>query len=282
MTEPLKAGVGAPLLTLPGGVQLPQIGLGTWPLDDAQAAATVAQALELGYRLIDTAENYGNERGVGQGIARSGLARAQVFVTTKFNRQWHSRAGVRQACQASLERLRLDYLDLLLIHWPCPDQDRYVEAYEGLLELQQQGLVRAVGVSNFKPAHLQRLLDLGHCPALNQVQLSPYHARDDVIALHRQHGIVTQSWRPLGFGSGLLQEPAIAAIAASHGKTPAQIVLRWAVQQGFASIAKSADPQRLAQNLALFDFALSGADMAQLHALRRHDPDMLDADSFGH
>lgn len=272
----------APTIQLANGVLMPQLGLGTWPMNDAEAAVAVAAALDMGYRLVDTAENYENERGVGEGIRRSGINRKDVFVTTKFNRKWHSVQGARDACLAALERMGLDYIDLLLIHWPNPDQDRYVEAYEGLLRVQQEGLVRVIGTSNFKPAHLQKLFDQGYCPALNQIQLDPYHARDDLVALHREKGIVTESWRPLGFGSAMLADPVIVAIAQQHGKTPAQIVLRWAVQQGFATAPKSSSPERMAQNLSVFDFALTEADMAALSALRRHDPEMFDADSFGH
>lgn len=272
----------APLLELNNGVNIPQLGLGTWPMNDEQAAQAVKMALNMGYRLIDTAENYENERGVGQGIRASNVKREDIFVTTKFNRQWHSIEGARQACMASLDRLQLDYLDLLLIHWPNPDQDRYVEAFEGLIKLQKEGLVRAIGTSNFKPAHLQRLFDLGYCPALNQIQLDPYHARDDLIALHRAKDIVTQSWRPLGFGSTMLQDPVIVGIAAQHQRTPAQIVLRWAIQQGFSSAPKSADPVRMAQNISIFDFKLSESEMQSLSALKRADPEMLDSDQFGH
>ncbi len=272
----------APTLTLANGVEMPQLGLGTWPMSDAEAAEAVTTALELGYRLIDTAENYDNERGVGQGIQNASIPRDQVFVTTKFNRQWHSFDGAREACQASLERLGLDYIDLLLIHWPNPDQDRFVEAYLGLLNLLDAGLVRAIGTSNFKPAHLQRLLDLGLTPHLNQIQLDPYHRRDDLIALHRDNNIVTQSWRPLGCGNAMLTDPVIAGIAEQHQRTPAQIVLRWAVQQGFATAPKSANPERMAQNLSVFDFVLSDGEMASLNRLGQNDPNMLDADTFGH
>ncbi len=272
----------APTLTLANGVEMPQLGLGTWPMSDAEAAEAVTTSLELGYRLIDTAENYDNERGVGQGIQNASIPRDQVFVTTKFNRQWHSFDGAREACQASLERLGLDYIDLLLIHWPNPDQDRFVEAYLGLLNLLDAGLVRAIGTSNFKPAHLQRLLDLGLTPHLNQIQLDPYHRRDDLIALHRDNNIVTQSWRPLGCGNAMLTDPVIAGIAEQHQRTPAQIVLRWAVQQGFATAPKSANPERMAQNLSVFDFVLNDGEMASLNRLGQNDPNMLDADTFGH
>ncbi len=272
----------APTLTLANGVEMPQLGLGTWPMNDAEAAEAVTTALDLGYRLIDTAENYDNERGVGQGIRNASIPRDQVFVTTKFNRKWHSFDGAREACQASLERLGLDYIDLLLIHWPNPDQDRFVEAYLGLLNLLDAGLVRAIGTSNFKPAHLQRLLDLGLTPHLNQIQLDPYHRRDDLIALHRSKGIQTQSWRPLGCGNAMLADPVITTIAEQHQRTPAQVVLRWAVQQGFATAPKSANPERMAQNLSVFDFVLSDGEMASLDRLGRDDPNMLDADTFGH
>lgn len=272
----------APTLKLANGVEMPQLSLGTWPMNDAEAAAAVARALSLGYRGIDTAENYGNERGVGQGIRASSLRREEVFVTTKFNRRWHGFDAVREACQASLQRLDLDYIDLLLIHWPNPDQDRYVDAFLGLLRLLDEGLVRAVGTSNFKPAHLERLFRLGLAPHVNQIQLDPWHRRDDLVALHRSRGIVTETWRPLGAGSGMLADPAIAAVAGKHGRTPAQVVLRWAVQQGFATAPKSTDPLRMAQNLDVFGFALDEADMAALDALDRADPQMLDADRFGH
>ena len=272
----------APTLTLANGVKMPQLGLGTWPMNDAEAAVTVAAALDMGYRLIDTAENYENERGVGEGIRQSGVARADIFVTTKFNRKWHSVDGARAACEASLERLGLDYLDLLLVHWPNPDQGRYVEAYQGLVRLLEAGLVRAIGTSNFKPAHLQKLFDLGLVPHLNQIQLDPYHLRDDLVAIHRAKGIVTGAWRPLGCGNAMLADPVISAVAERHGRTTAQVILRWLTQQGFVATPKSSNPTRMAQNLDIFDFTLSADEMALLGTLDRPDPDMFDADSFGH
>jgi 2,5-diketo-D-gluconate reductase A len=272
----------APVLTLANGVDMPQLGLGTWPMNDAEAAAAVATALKMGYRLIDTAENYENERGVGEGIRNAGVSRAEVFVTTKFNRKWHSIEGARQACEASLARLDLDYIDLLLVHWPNPDQDRYVEAFQGLVRLLEAGLVRAIGTSNFKPAHLQRLFDLGLVPHVNQIQLDPYHTRDDLVAIHKARGIVTETWSPLGRGNQLLADPVITAAAARHGRTPAQVVLRWHTQLGYVPTPKSADALRLAQNLDVFDFRLSDEELAAFGALDRPDPTMLDADSFGH
>jgi len=272
----------APTLRLLNGVEMPQLGLGTWPMNDAEAALAVRTALDRGYRLIDTAENYGNEAGVGEGIRASGVRREDVFVTTKFNRQWHSIEGVRQACEASLKRLRMDTIDLFLIHWPNPDQDRYIDAFQGLVRVLEAGLVRAIGTSNFKPAHLQRLFDLGLVPLVNQIQLDPYHRRDDIVEMHRSKGIVTETWSPLGRGNTMLRDPAIEAIARRHDRTPAQIVLRWHVQSGYVPAPKSASPERQAENLAIFDFALADEEMASLNALDRPDPTMKDADTFGH
>lgn len=272
----------APTLTLANGVSMPLLGLGTWPMNDAEAAVAVAKALDMGYRLVDTAENYENERGVGEGIRKSGVSRADVFVTTKFNRKWHSVDGAREACEASLARMGLDYIDLLLVHWPNPDQDRFVEAYQGLVRLLDAGLVRAIGTSNFKPAHLQRLFDLGLVPHLNQIQLDPYHLRNDLVDIHRAKGIATGAWRPLGCGNAMLADPLITAVAERHGRTAAQVILRWLTQQGFVATPKSADPLRQAQNLDIFGFTLSADEMAVLGTLDRPDPDMLDADVFGH
>jgi 2,5-diketo-D-gluconate reductase A len=272
----------APTVRLLNGVEMPQLGLGTWPMNDAEAAVAVRTALNCGYRLIDTAENYGNEAGVGEGIRASGVPREDIFVTTKFNRQWHSIAGVRQACEASLKRLGLDTIDLFLIHWPNPDQDRYIEAFQGLGRVLEAGLVRAIGTSNFKPAHLQRLFDLGLVPHVNQIQLDPYHRRDDLVAIHRTNGIVTETWSPLGRGNAMLRDPAIEAIARRHDRTSAQIVLRWHVQSGYVPAPKSTNAERQAANLAIFDFALSDDEMTSLNGLGRPDPNMKDADEFGH
>lgn len=272
----------APLLTLSNGVEMPRLGLGTWPMNDSEAAETVALALDMGYRLIDTAENYENERGVGEGIRRAGVARGELFVTTKFNRKWHSVEGARQACEASLERLGLDYIDLFLVHWPNPDQGRYVEAFEGLVKLQEAGLVRAIGTSNFKPAHLQQLFDCGLCPQVNQIHLDPWHARSDHIEVHEARGIVTESWSPLGRANAMLADPVILDVARRHGRTPAQVILRWHTQLGYVPIPKSSNPTRLAENLDVFGFELSAEELAAIGALDRHDPEMLDSDVFGH
>lgn len=279
MTREVKP---APTVVLANGVAMPQLGLGTWPMNDAEAAIAVANALDIGYRLIDTAENYGNESGVGEGIRRSGVSRPEIFVTSKFNRQWHSIEGARAACEASLKRLGLDYIDLLLVHWPNPDQDRYVDAFHGLVRLLDAGLVRAIGTSNFKPAHLQKLFEHGLTPHVNQIQLDPYHGRGDLVKIHQSSNIVTEAWSPLGRGGRMLVDPAITRVAERHDCTPAQIVLRWHTQQGFVPVPKSADRARQAENLDVFGFALSADEMAALSGLDRLDPAMLDADNFGH
>ncbi|WP_104167849.1 aldo/keto reductase [Arthrobacter sp. SX1312] len=272
----------APTVQLRSGAHLPLLGLGTWPLDDTEAADTVALALETGYRLIDTAENYRNERGVGEGIRRSGVPREELFVTTKFNREHHGREGVRRAFETSAGLLGLEYIDLLLVHWPNPDQGRHVEAVEGIAALMEEGLVGAVGTSNYKPAHLQQVIDAGIVPDVNQIQLDPQRPRIVERAFHNEHGIVTQAWSPLGKGSGLLDEPAVVAIAEAHDRTPAQVVLRWHVQQGMVAIPKSSNPERLARNLDIFDFELSGAELAAIYLLDSSRADIVDSDEFGH
>lgn len=272
----------APLVTLRQGAKMPLLGLGTWPLDNAETAQTVEAALGMGYRLIDTAENYQNEEGVGEGLRRSGLDRSEVFITTKFNKQWHSVDGARQAFESSARRLGVDYIDLLLIHWPNPAQDKFVAAFEGLARLQEDGKVRAIGTSNFKPAHLQRLFDTGLVPEVNQIQLDPRHTRNDLVELHRERDIVTESWSPLGRGGDLLQEPIVESLARKYGKSPAQVVLRWHTQLGHVPIPKSSNPERLAENFAIFDFMMEAAELSQLSALDRGTADITDADVFGH
>ncbi len=272
----------APTIELRSGASLPVLGLGTWPLNDDEAATAVEHAVSAGYRLFDTAENYGNEAGVGEGIRRSGIEREQVFITTKFNKKWHSVDGVRQAYEQSAERLGVDYIDLLLVHWPNPDQDQFVDAVKGLAALRDEGLLRAIGVSNFKPHHLQRLLDDGLVPDVNQIQLDPRHTRADSRAFHEQHGIVTESWSPIGQGGDLLKDPAVDRLADKYGMTPAQIVLRWHLQLGLVAIPKSADPLRIKQNINLFGFELTEDEVGSLTALDRGDADITDSDSFGH
>jgi 2,5-diketo-D-gluconate reductase A len=272
----------APTIELLSGGSIPVVGLGTWPLDDEEAAGAVEQAVSAGYRLFDTAENYGNEAGVGEGIRRSGIERDQVFITTKFNRQWHSVDGVRKAFEQSAARLGVEYIDLLMVHWPNPGQDRYVDAVKGLAALREDGLIRAIGVSNFKPEHLQRVLDEGLVPDVNQIQLDPRHTRAESREFHARHGIVTESWSPLGKGSDLLQDPAVDRLADKYGMTPAQIVLRWHLQLGLVAIPKSSNPLRIKQNINLFGFELTQDEVDSLSALDTGDGGITDSDSFGH
>ena len=274
----------APTVSLTHGAAIPVLGFGTSPLRGAEAAAAVRTAIETGYRLIDTAENYQNEDAVGQAIRDAGVDRADIFLTTKFNRRWHSVDGVRQAAEASMERLGMDYLDLLLVHWPNPDQDRYVDALRGLAKLLDAGVLRAIGTSNFKPAHLQRVLDeTGIGPDVNQIQLSPYATRSAGRGYHAEHGIITESWSPLGASSGEVRtNPVISEIAARYGKSPTQTILRWHIQLGSVPIPRSGNPGRIAENLAIFDFTLDDADMARINALDRGEASITDSDVSGH
>jgi 2,5-diketo-D-gluconate reductase A len=268
---------------LASGTELPVLGFGTWPMDDAQARTAVVQAVERGWRLIDTAHKYDNEAGVGQGVRDCGLPREQLFVTTKLNGEWHGERAAGQALAASLDRLGLDYVDLFLIHWPLPWQDRYLAAWRGLLRLREAGLARAVGVSNFKQAHLDRLLaETGVAPEVNQVQVDPMIARPELRAYHEAHGIVTQSWRPLGKGGPLLDDPVITGLAARHGKTPAQVVLRWHLQVGLTAVAKTSHPERMTSNLDVFDFQLTSEDLQALSGLDRGESGAPDSDVTGH
>jgi 2,5-diketo-D-gluconate reductase A len=274
----------SPTVTLRHGAEMPRLGLGTWPMDDSAAEVTVAAAIELGYRLVDTAENYGNERGVGRGLKASGVPREELFVTTKFNKRWHGVELAAEAYERSLDRLGLEYIDLLLIHWPNPQHDRYVQACQGLARLLEDGRLRAIGTSNFKPSHLERVVaETGVVPDVNQIQLSPAVTRESARAYHAEHGIVTQSWSPIGGQSNdVLREPVVVELAERYGRSPAQIVLRWHMDLGLTAIPKSSDPVRLRQNLGIFDFALSADEVAAISALDEGDAAGADSDAFGH
>jgi 2,5-diketo-D-gluconate reductase A len=274
----------APTVTLPHGGRMPRLGLGTWPMEDAAAEVAVATAIESGYRLVDTAENYGNERGVGRGLKASGLPREELFVTTKFNKRWHGVELAAEAYERSADRLGLEYIDLLLIHWPNPRQDRYVAAWQGLARLLEEGRLRAIGTSNFKPAHLERVIaETGVVPDVNQIQLSPTVTRESTRAYDARHGIVTQSWSPIGGqGNDVLREPVVVELAERHGRTPAQIVLRWHMELGLTAVPKSSDPVRLRQNLDIFDFSLAADEVAAISALDQGDAAGADSDAFGH
>ncbi|HET9649094.1 MAG TPA: aldo/keto reductase [Microlunatus sp.] len=274
----------APTVTLRHGAELPVLGLGTWPLRGAECAAAVRTAIESGYRLVDTAENYRNEDGVGEGIRDSGLSREEVFITTKFNRVWHSVDGVRAAWKASTERLGVDYLDLFMVHWPNPDQGTYIDAVRGLQALLDDGSIRAIGVSNFKPAHLQRVLDeTGILPDVNQIHLTPYALRTATRAWTDEHGVITESYSPIGgAGEDLRSDPLLVELGDRYGKTPAQIALRWHVQQGLVAIPKSGDPGRIAENIDIFGIELTADEMAAINGLDRGEAGLTDSDVFGH
>lgn len=257
-----------PPVPLNDGHAIPQIGLGTWPLDDSEAERVIELALGIGYRHIDTAVRYGNETGVGRGLAASGVPRAQVFVTTKLDGPFQGEDKAVAGLDESLARLGLAYVDLLLIHWPLPARDQYVSTWRTFERLQDAGKARSIGVSNFKPAHLERLAsETGVVPAVNQVQINPLITRQDHVDYHLDHGIVTVSYTPLGRDRAPLREPIVVDIASRLGKTPAQVVLRWHVQSGFVPIPKSADEQRLRENLDVYGFELTRDDMVAIDAL---------------
>ncbi|MEU3947553.1 aldo/keto reductase [Streptomyces sp. NPDC029526] len=266
-----------PPIVLNNGVEMPQLGFGVWQVPDAEAETAVATALEAGYRSIDTAAAYGNEEGTGRAIARSGVPREELFVTTKL---WNSDQGydaTLRAFDASVSKLGLEYVDLYLIHWPTPERDLYVETYRAFEKLYADGRVRAIGVSNFLPEYLDRLADEASVvPAVNQIELHPHLQQHAAREYHAERGIATEAWSPLGQGKGLLEVPAIVAIARKHGRTPAQVVLRWHLQLGNVVIPKSVTPSRIRENFDVFDFSLDAEDLAAISALnedRRLGPD---------
>ncbi|HNS03162.1 MAG TPA: aldo/keto reductase [Anaerolineae bacterium] len=269
-----------PTITLHNGMTIPQLGFGTLnippdrnptPENSAKTAQFVAQALEYGYRHIDTAQMYGNERGVGQGVAASGIARAQLFVTSKLGNGNHRPDDVRRSFDETMQKLNLEYLDLFLIHWPLPtlyDGD-YVSTWKAMTELLSDGRVRSVGVSNFQPDHLQRIIgETGITPVVNQIEVHPGFNNDAARAACASHGIAVEAWSPLGQGK-VLGDAVIGEVAARTGKTPAQVILRWHIQHGHIVIPKSMHWERMQENLALFDFDLSPADVAAIDALDR-------------
>lgn len=269
-----------PTLTLNNGIEIPRLGFGVFQVPDAETRAAVTSALEAGYRSIDTAAIYGNEAGVGQAIADSGIDRDELFVTTKL---WNADQGydsTLQAFDASLAKLGLDFVDLYLIHWPTPARDLYGESWRAIEKLVADGRIRAAGVSNFQPAHLRRLLDGGSLvPAVNQIELHPGLQQNELRALHTELGIVTEAWSPLAQGA-VLDEPALTAIAERHGKSAAQVVLRWHLQLGNVVIPKSVTPSRIRENADVFDFALTDDELTAIGALDRGlrtgpDPDTL-------
>jgi 2,5-diketo-D-gluconate reductase A len=261
----------APTLKLNDGHAIPQLGFGVFQIPPEDTARAVTAALEVGYRHIDTAEMYGNEKGVGEAIAASGLARDDVYVTSKLNNAYHRPDDARRAFDQTLAELGFDYVDLFLIHWPLPtlyDGD-YVSTWQTLEEFKQDGRARSIGVSNFQVAHLERLAaETETVPAVNQIELHPYLLNDDVRAYGEAHGIATEAWSPIAQGR-VLDDPAVTAIAEKTGRTPAQVVLRWHLQRDSIVFPKSSSRDRMAENFELFDFQLEDADMRALGSLDR-------------
>ncbi|MBB4934998.1 diketogulonate reductase-like aldo/keto reductase [Lipingzhangella halophila] len=257
-----------PAVTLNNGRSMPQVGFGVFQVPDAETDAVVATALEAGYRSIDTATLYKNEEGTGRAIAASGLPREDLFVTTKL---WNTDQGYDAALRAfdtSLAKLGLEYVDLYLIHWPAPARDTYVETWRAFERIRSEGRAKSIGVSNFQPAHLKRLMDeTDTVPAVNQIELHPRLQQPTLREFHAANGIVTEAWSPLGQGKGLLDDPTLTRVADRHGVSPAKVALRWSIQLGNVVIPKSATPSRIRDNLDLFGFELDSEDMSTLAAM---------------
>lgn len=262
-----------PSLELAGGHSIPQLGYGVFKVENDVAADVTLTALEAGYRHLDTAKVYGNEEGVGRAIRASGVPREELFVTTKLWNDAQAFDDAIAACEASLERLGLDYVDLYLVHWAVPSQGQYVEAWKALIELQERGLVRAIGVSNYPAEQLQEIIETtGVAPAIHQIELHPYFQQRELREIHAQHGILTEAWGPLGQGkSDLLENPVITGIAEAHGASPAQVVLAWHLTHGIVTIPKSVTPSRIVANLAAAELELTADEVAAIDDLDRPD-----------
>lgn len=270
-----------PSITLSDEITIPQLGFGVFQVPPEDTAAVVEKAFKTGYRHIDTAAAYENEAGVGEAVRRSGLPREDLFITTKC---WNDDHGFEQATEAlhrSLERLGLDHVDLYLIHWPAPSQNRYLETWRALIQARDDGLARSIGVSNFQPDHLQRLVDeTDVVPSVNQIELHPWLQQAELRRAHERLGIATEAWSPLAQAQ-VLDDPAIGQIAERHGRTPGQVVLRWHLQLGNVVIPKSVTPERIEENFDLFGFELSGGEMEQIAGLDRGRRTGPDPDRFG-
>ncbi|WP_460835744.1 aldo/keto reductase [Nocardioides hungaricus] len=275
--------MATPTYQLNDGSSLPAIGFGTYPLSGDDGVAAIRGAIEAGYRLIDTAVNYGNETEVGEAIRQSGVPREELRVTSKIPGRHHGYDDAVRSTHESLERLGLEYLDLHLIHWPNPSVGTYVEAWRALIDLQRQGLVRSIGVSNFTETHLERIVDeTGVTPAVNQIELHPYFPQAAMREANERHGIRTESWSPLGKRQAPFTEPPVAAAAEAHGVTPGQVILRWQVQLGAVPIPKSATPERQRQNLDVFGFELADDEMSAITVLGRADGRLFGGDPDMH
>ncbi len=265
----MASSIEIPSIALAGDVSIPQFGLGVFQVPPEETPENVLHAIEAGYRHIDTAKAYGNEAQVGQAIHASGLDRSEFFITTKCFNDDHGYDSATRALKTSLGQLAMEHVDLYLIHWPVPSQDRYVETWQALVEAQQAGLARAIGVSNFQPEHLRRIIEeTGVTPAVNQIELHPYLQQAGLRREHADRGIVTEAWSPLAQGV-VLDDPAIVAIAETHGKTAAQVVLRWHIELGNVVFPKSVTVERLRENIDIFDFELSDEEMDRISSLGR-------------
>jgi 2,5-diketo-D-gluconate reductase A len=272
-----------PNITLNNGQTIPQFGFGVFQIKPKDTTAAVSRALRDGYRHIDTAEMYGNEAEVGEAVARSGLDRGEVFVTSKLNNDAHEPGAARAAFDATLKALGFDYVDLFLIHWPLPARygGDYVSTWKTLEEFYREGRARSIGVSNFQPHHLRRLHgETQIIPAVNQIEIHPYLTQDDVRAFCAEHQIAVEAWSPLGQGS-VLDDPVIRSVAERAGKTPAQVVLRWHLQRGDIVFPKSVTPKRVKENIGIFDFQLSAADVEDITLLNKNERTGPDPDKFG-
>jgi len=273
----------APTTTLNDGTALPLVGFGTYPLRGEEAVHAIGTALDVGYRLLDTAVNYGNESEVGEALARSDVSRDDVRVTSKLPGRHHGYDDAIASTRESLDRLGLDRLDLHLIHWPNPSVDKYVEAWRALVQLQKDGLVSSIGVSNFDREHLERIIDdTGVTPAVNQIELHPYFPQEEMRAVHAELEIQTESWSPLGKRSAPFAEEPVRDAAEAHGVSPGQVILRWQVQLGSVPIPKSATLERQRDNLDIFGFELSDAELSAITALGRSDGRLFGGDPRVH
>lgn len=271
-----------PTITLNNGITIPQLGFGVFQIDPAATRKATLDALEVGYRHIDTAEMYGNEKEVGEAVRDSGIARADVFVTSKLNNGFHARDDALAAFDATLGSLDFDYVDMFLIHWPLPAIGDFVETWKAVQEMYESGRVKAIGVSNFQAAHLQRLFDeSGIVPAVNQIEVHPYLAQDELRAFGNAHSIVTEAWSPLAQGN-VLGDEVIVSIAEKVAKTPAQVTLRWHVQRGDIVFPKSVTRSRVEENFDIFDFELSDDDIASITGLDRNERTGPNPDTFNY
>jgi 2,5-diketo-D-gluconate reductase A len=284
MTEHRQASEAVPPVTLNDGHTIPQLGFGVFQIAPEETAAATRQALEVGYRHIDTAEMYRNERGVAEGIRQSGVPRSEVFVTSKLNNGFHRPDHARRAFEQTLAELSFDYVDLFLIHWPLPTLygGDFVSTWEVLIEFQKDGRARSIGVSNFLAHHLDRLAaETDVVPAVNQIEIHPYFAQNELRRYDAGHGVATEAWSPIAQGR-VLDDPVIGEIAQALGRTPAQVVLRWHLQRGDIVIPKSVTLSRVRENFALFDFALDDGQMSTMGTLDRNEPTGPDPDTFAY